>query len=445
LRPSFTSLDSSHTWMIYWCLHGLDLLGKWATPLDDQHNMLLVKRIILTVQSCWTKCNVSLPRGMTESDPILSSYSKEFSECREAGTEKSDYVQYTNGGGFGGGPDQLPHAATTYAAVMSLCILASSSFSRSDPEENLALLYLLSIRAPIYIWFCSLYNPSNGSFRMHIDGEMDVRATYCVLAVLHMLQMIPPGSPSSCFFTQPSIADYLSSCQSAWEGGYGGEPGAEAHGGYTYCAVASLQLLHEPSSSLWPLDSMESCAVWLAQRQMSYEGGFSGRINKLVDGCYSFWQGAAAIILQEQIQKTECQVNLKYTNLCSHVVDPWGTIGRCSSDRPVSFSKRLDCLFDADALKRYILLCSQDENGGLRDKPSKGRDFYHSCYCLSGLSIAQHYCHNTTVLSTDQSDIFSDEHTTVHRTHPCYNIRVEHVEFCQAYFRNYSHLSGDVL
>ena len=26
---------------------------------------------------------------------------------------------------------------------------------------------------------------------------------------------------------------------------------------------------------------------------MSYEGGFQGRTNKLVDGCYSFWQGGA--------------------------------------------------------------------------------------------------------------------------------------------------------
>ena len=32
-------------------------------------------------------------------------------------------------------------------------------------------------------------------------------------------------------------------------------------------------------------------------RQMSYEGGFQGRTNKLVDGCYSFWQGGAFPII----------------------------------------------------------------------------------------------------------------------------------------------------
>ncbi len=28
--------------------------------------------------------------------------------------------------------------------------------------------------------------------------------------------------------------------------------------------------------------------------------------------------------------------------------------------------------------------------GGLRDKPGKSVDFYHTCYCLSGLASAQH-------------------------------------------------------
>ena len=32
-------------------------------------------------------------------------------------------------------------------------------------------------------------------------------------------------------------------------------------------------------------------------RQMKYEGGFQGRTNKLVDGCYSFWQGGAFPII----------------------------------------------------------------------------------------------------------------------------------------------------
>ena len=37
---------------------------------------------------------------------------------------------------------------------------------------------------------------------------------------------------------------------------------------------------------------------WAAQRQGSVEGGFNGRTNKLVDGCYSFWQGGLFPLLQ---------------------------------------------------------------------------------------------------------------------------------------------------
>jgi len=33
------------------------------------------------------------------------------------------------------------------------------------------------------------------------------------------------------------------------------------------------------------------------------EGGFNGRTNKLVDGCYSFWQGGVFPILQQVMQQ----------------------------------------------------------------------------------------------------------------------------------------------
>lgn len=36
---------------------------------------------------------------------------------------------------------------------------------------------------------------------------------------------------------------------------------------------------------------------------MEFEGGFQGRTNKLVDGCYSFWCGAIVPIVQAIISK----------------------------------------------------------------------------------------------------------------------------------------------
>lgn len=91
---------------------------------------------------------------------------------------------------------------------------------------------------------------------------------------------------------------------------------------------------------------------------MSLEGGFQGRTNKLVDGCYSFWGAGDFPIIKAELYR--------------------------------SFGSDQDYLFDREALQEYILLCCQAEYGGLIDKPGKPTDFYHTCYCLSGLSVAQH-------------------------------------------------------
>ncbi|PVV03940.1 hypothetical protein BB560_001571 [Smittium megazygosporum] len=91
---------------------------------------------------------------------------------------------------------------------------------------------------------------------------------------------------------------------------------------------------------------------------MVLEGGFNGRINKLVDGCYSYWVGSVFMILH----------------------------------RALCLDKDSDFLFDRIALQKYILLCSQKPGeGGLCDKPGKRPDYYHTCYCLLGLSLAQNF------------------------------------------------------
>lgn len=43
-----------------------------------------------------------------------------------------------------------------------------------------------------------------------------------------------------------------------------------------------------------------------------------------------------------------------------------------------------------DALQQYVILAAQAPGGGLRDKPGKPADAYHTSYNLSGHSAAQH-------------------------------------------------------
>jgi hypothetical protein len=46
---------------------------------------------------------------------------------------------------------------------------------------------------------------------------------------------------------------------------------------------------------------------WLVSRQGAVEGGFQGRTNKLVDGCYSFWQGGTFLLLQRLMPQLSAQ------------------------------------------------------------------------------------------------------------------------------------------
>src|SRR4051794_31734086 len=62
---------------------------------------------------------------------------------------------------------------------------------------------------------------------------------------------------------------------------------AAAIGGYTFCGLAALLILDECDAI-----DIDRCLRWAVRRQMTLEGGFSGRTNKLVDGCYSFWVGS---------------------------------------------------------------------------------------------------------------------------------------------------------
>ena len=50
-----------------------------------------------------------------------------------------------------------------------------------------------------------------------------------------------------------------------------------------------------------------------------------------------------------------------------------------------------NCSYNPVGLQLWILQACQGPRGGLRDKPGKPPDFYHTCYCLSGLSCAQQH------------------------------------------------------
>lgn len=358
LSKNFVSLDASRPWIIYWILHACYLLSSEEMIKPYYTNIVETLRHF---QNCY-----EVPLGSN------SEYSGKS----------------TVYGGFGGGPMQLSHFAPTYGAVMSLCIIGT--------PEALSLID----REGLYNHMLSMKTPCGGGlgFRMHKDGEVDTRGTYTALAVARILNILTPELTEG-------VAEYLLACQT-YEGGFGGEPFNEAHGGYNFCALAALHILGK--ARLCDLRAQES---WLLEKQLRVEGGFQGRTNKLVDSCYSYWQGAAVALLRMIYDQENSDISD-----CRHMQQN-SAASAPSTVRPIE-NMSGDYLCNQKALQRYVLHCCQDiENGGLKDKPGKGRDFYHSCYALSGLSILQH-----SYNGEHAPEVYGDPMNLLEETSIVYNI-----------------------
>lgn len=206
-------------------------------------------------------------------------------------------------GGFRGAPHIMSHVASTYAAIMAIVNIGT--------EEAFKLVDLAAMKK----YLCSVKNnfksetknvfgymndfstidgndPSRyfgtvpGAVAIHLNGEMDIRGVYCSLVCADILCLLENNEELT-----GGIGEFLLSCQT-YEGGFCCSPYGEAHGGYTFCALASFLILSKVGDESYKKINYEKLAEWLSNRQFAEYGGFNGRINKLVDSCYSYWVGA---------------------------------------------------------------------------------------------------------------------------------------------------------
>ncbi|CAK9161339.1 unnamed protein product [Ilex paraguariensis] len=219
-----------------------------------------------------------------------------------------------------------------------------------------------------------------------------------------------------------------------------------------------------------------SCQDWLVFRQGG-EGGFQGRTNKLVDGCYSFWQGGVSALIQRLHSIVDEQLGLSdgLGDCCSDSIDSDETSGlfdgeqcleglsshvddashhcpegqqnasdlRNPSSNGYNFIRgraNMKPLFNSMNLQQYLLLCSQVE-GGFRDKPGKNKDHYHTCYCLSGLSVSQ-YSWSEDVDSPPLSwAVMGPYSNLLEPVHPLYNIVLSRYYEAHEFFLDHRHIS----
>lgn len=152
----------------------------------------------------------------------------------------------------------------------------------------------------------SLKQP-DGSFIVSRNAEVDVRGIYCLLVTATLLDILTPelvkGTASFIASTQTYEGGFASSSMPYYspDGTVLDEPRptiGEAHGGYAGCAIGSWALL-------LPFIKEEKINLpnflrWLVmmQGEKADGGGFRGRSNKLVDGCYSWWCGGALAVAE---------------------------------------------------------------------------------------------------------------------------------------------------
>lgn len=242
-------------------------------------------------------------------------------------------------------------------------------------------------RATMYS-FLGRMKQASGGFTMAEGGEEDIRGAYCALVVcslLHIPLTLPEDAPArAAGFTSftDGLGEWIGACQ-AFDGGMSAAPGNEAHGAYAFCALACLSIIGAPRKTLNQFLHVPSLVHWLAARQCSPEGGYNGRTNKLVDGCYSHWVGGCWAIVEAALAPAPPpppSVPSSTTSLPpteSTVTEP-------------SAAKQTAEIQNRPALTRYILSAAQFKKGGLIDKPGKRADAYHTCYNLAGLSATQH-------------------------------------------------------
>lgn len=77
--------------------------------------------------------------------------------------------------------------------------------------------------------------------------------------------------------------------------------------------------------------------------------------------------------------------------------------------------------------------------GGFKDKPGKSRDYYHSCYCLSGLSVCQYSWVKDIGCLPLPNAVLGPFSNLLESTHPLHNIVLN------KYFKAYEFFSRSSL
>jgi geranylgeranyl transferase type-1 subunit beta len=294
MPTEYSGLDSNRMTLLYFVVSSLDLMGE----LDRIPDRQAIKDFVYS-------CQITPAPGEEETSNYCGFRGSTFfgnkfnPNCEPTQHHKHDQH----------------HIAMTYTALVILRILGDDL---SKVNKKAIARGLKELQQP------------DGSFSCVPGGsESDMRFVYCACVISHML-----GDWSG--IDEEKAYRFILSSQ-AYDGGIAQGPYQESHGGSTYCAVQALKLL----GKLNHFPRKRELIQWCLDRQQT---GFQGRINKVVDTCYSFWIGASLHVLDAH----------QYTNF--------------------------------PAIQGHSLSCQQ-KIGGFSKWPETYPDVLHTYFSLCGLAL----------------------------------------------------------
>ncbi|EAL72213.1 hypothetical protein DDB_G0269726 [Dictyostelium discoideum AX4] len=255
LPAPYTSGLPNHLSLIFFVVSGLDLLNKTDILEKEKQDIInwVYSRQILPSKD---NPEINLENCGFRGYNFLG---QEFCCDKSVHTSENGPLEY-----------DLPSTPNTYCALLILRILGDD-FSGVNKK---AIIDSLRKRQ----------RESDGAISGSPNvGDYDLRHLFSACAISFILD-------DWSAINKESAIDYIKSCLS-YEFAFGQTPQQEAHGGPTYCAIASLSLLGR-LDVLEPFK--EQLTFWLVKKQIT---GFCGRTNKDPDTCYAFWIGASLMMI----------------------------------------------------------------------------------------------------------------------------------------------------
>ncbi|ANB12021.1 protein geranylgeranyltransferase type I subunit CDC43 [Sugiyamaella lignohabitans] len=296
MPSAYTSYDSSHVSLVYFCIAGLKLLNALTEVIPNE-----------TDRSNWIEW------VYLHLTPSGNGFRGSLShDLQQSTTLDGDNI------------NDPAHLASTFFCLSILAILQDRSMTTRLDRVKI-LRYVKSCQRSTG-QFSGLSHPSIGPV-----GDNDPRYTYVAAAIRRILKgdQLHETLKAEVDFNVKKASDFIKSTKS-YDGGLGDKQGSESHAGLVFCGIAALDLMNTLNCKDW-VDT----AVWLSKRQLSeftidhsysitadgdYDqhsrdndtrhgassfccwnsweaGGFNGRLNKPADTCYAYWTCASLTVL----------------------------------------------------------------------------------------------------------------------------------------------------